>query len=407
MLEQMVEKFNKRVEKISRQSAATGLQSTLLAYEMLRDHYHHILQPRQPGELLTTHDGFAPSEILDAMDIRELNIEFLAYHCVHVCPEYIDFGEKWGISSDTCSSTRCEIGLVLAGNLPKPDFIVVETGTCENQLKTNAFLADYYGCPTYVINTPYYLTASSIRYYADQLRGFIGFLEELSGRRLDYDRLAETTHNFRRAYSFMRQLNELRKAVPCPIRGRDALRNIGIVLHAGHDSRTVEYFEGVCREAEERVQARQGVVPKERHRLLWCHTAPLFTDVFSFLEEEYGAVVVFDELSHVGPPADDSLGLLEGIAAEKIQYSWNGPAERRAQIVLDIAREYRVDACIHFDQWGCQIANGSAKMIRDALDAKLGIPTLTLEGDYMDFRVNSEEQIKTRLASFLEILPPR
>lgn len=400
----MVEKFNRRVSKLSHQTSATGLQSTRLAYEMIRDHYHRILQPRKPGEYLTTHDGFAPSEILDAMDIQELNIEFFAYHCVQVCPDYIDFGEKWGISSDTCSSTRCEIGLVLAADLPRPDFVVIETGTCENQLKTNTFLADYYGIPMYVLNTPYYLTPQSIRSYAEELRGFITFLENLTGKRLDWDRLEETNRRFRQAYASMRRLNELRQAVPSPIRGRDALRNIGIVLYAGHDLRTIEYFEGVCQEAEDRVRKGQGVVPQEKHRLLWCHTAPLFTDVFSFLEEEYGAVVVFDELSYIPPPIDEPLGLLEEIAAEKIQYSWNGPAERRVQTVLDLARRYKVDACILFDQWGCQIANGSTKMIRDVLDAELGVPTLILEGDYMDFRVNSEEQIKSKLASFLEIL---
>ena len=404
MLGQMVEKFGKRVEKLSRQTSATGLQSTRLAYEMIYDHYNRILQPRGSEEFLSTHDGFAPSEIMDAMDIQEFNIEFFAYHCVQDCLDYIDFAEKWGISSDTCSSTRCEIGLVMTANLPRPDFIVFETGACENQLKTNTFLAEHYGCPSYVLNTPYYLTPDSIRFYVEELRGFIAFLEKQTGKRLDWDRLAETNNRFRRAFASMRRLNELRKAVPCPIRGRDALRNIGIVLYAGHDLRTIEYFDGVCQEAEERVRKGQGVVPQEKHRILWCHTAPLFTDVFSFLEEEYGAVVVFDELSYVPPPMDESLDLLEEIAAEKIRYSWNGPAERRVKILLDIAREYKIDACVHFDQWGCQIANGSAKMVRDALEAELSIPTLILEGDYMDFRVNSEEQIKSKLVSFMEIL---
>jgi benzoyl-CoA reductase/2-hydroxyglutaryl-CoA dehydratase subunit BcrC/BadD/HgdB len=400
----MADKFDRRIQKLSRNSSITGLQSTKLAYEMIRDYYHHIAEPKRKGEFLTIHDGFVPSEILDAMDIKVVNLEFLAYHCVQMGPHYIDRAEKAGISSDTCSSCRAEIGLVLDGALPQPDFIIFETGTCENQFKANAFLADYFHCPLFVLNTPYYLTKDSIENYVEQLKELINSLEGFTGKKLDYGRLIETTSHFRRAFASMRELNELRKNVPCPIRGRDALRNIGIVMHAGHDLRTVEYFKEVCDEVRGRVNRGEGVVPKERYRLLWCHTAPLFTDIFTFLEQEYGAVVVFDELSYVGPPADESNGLLEGIAMEKIQYAWNGPAERRLQILLKIAEKYKIDACVHFNQWGCQIADGSAKMIRDTMEEKLGIPTLILEGDYMDFRINSEEQIKTKLASFMEVI---
>jgi benzoyl-CoA reductase/2-hydroxyglutaryl-CoA dehydratase subunit BcrC/BadD/HgdB len=404
MLDKMVDKFAKRIQKLSQNPSATGLQSTKLAYEMIRDYYHHIAHSKTAQEPLIIHDGFVPAEILDAMDIKVLNLEFLAYHCVQASPYYIDLAEKAGVSSDTCSSCRCEIGIVLDGSLPQPDFIIFETGTCENQFKTNAFLADYFHCPLFALNTPYYLDQSSVKSYVKELQELINFLEEITRKKLNYDRLQETSLRFRRAYASMRELNELRKAIPCPIRGRDALRNIGIVMHAGHDLRTVEYFEGVCEEVRRRVNRGEGVVPEERYRLLWCHTAPLFTDIFTFLEEEYGAVVVFDELSYVAPPADESLGLLESIAFEKIQYSWNGPAERRLQILLKIAEEYKIDAAIHFSQWGCQIADGSAKMIRDTLEERLGIPTLILEGDYMDYRINSEEQIKAKLAAFMDIL---
>lgn len=404
LLKEMAEKFDRRIQKLRQNPSVSGLQSTRLAYEMIRDYYRYLAEPKREGEFLTIHDGFIPSEILDAMDIRILNLEFLAYHCVQVCPHFIDRAEKAGISSDTCSSCRCEIGLVMDGGFPQPDFIIFETGTCENQFKTNAFLADYYHCPLFVINTPYYLNQTSIEYYVSELKELIDSLERFTCKKLDYDRVEETASRFRQAFASMRELNELRKAVPCPIRGRDALRNIGIIMHAGHDLRTVEYFQGVCEEVRARVVRGEGVVPKERYRLLWCHTAPLFTDIFTFLEEEYGAVVVFDELSYVGPPADESRGLLERIALEKIQYAWNGPAERRLQILLKIAEEYKIDACIHFSQWGCQIADGSAKLIRDAMEERLGIPTLILEGDYMDFRINSEEQIKAKLASFMDIL---
>jgi len=404
MLDRMAAKFHQRVEKLRHQPSVTGLKSTGLAYEMIRDYYLHLCQPKGEGEFLTIHDGFVPTEILAALDIKVLNLEFLAYHCVQNSPYYIDLAEKAGISSDTCSSCRCEIGIVLDGQLPRPDFIIFETGTCENQFKTNAFLADHFCCPLFALNTPYYLHESSLHNYVQELQDLIGFLEEFTGKKLDPARLQETSTRLQRAYDYMRELNELRKAIPCPIRGRDALRNIGIVMHAAHDPRTVEYFQGVCQEVRDRVRRGEGVVPEERYRLLWCHTAPLFTDIFTFLEEEYGAVVVFDELSYVGPAPDSARGLLERIAWEKIQYAWNGPAERRLQILLNIAQEYKVDAAIHFSQWGCQIADGSAKMIRDLLEERLGIPTLILEGDYMDYRINSEEQIKAKLASFMEVL---
>ena len=77
LLKEIVNKFDKRIQKLSQNPSATGLQSTRLAYEMIRDYYRHLAEPKRAGEFLTIHDGFIPSEILDAMEIKILNLEFL------------------------------------------------------------------------------------------------------------------------------------------------------------------------------------------------------------------------------------------------------------------------------------------------------------------------------------------
>jgi len=80
-----------------------------------------------------------------------------------------------------------------------------------------------------------------------------------------------------------------------------------------------------------------------------------------------------------------------------------GKIDNRVKVIINIAREYKIDGAVLFSHWGCRQSNGGARIIKDSLK-KLGIPTLVIDGDCVDRNNSSHGQIKTRMQGFLEIL---
>lgn len=102
---------------------------------------------------------------------------------------------------------------------------------------------------------------------------------------------------------------------------------------------------------------------------------------------------------------DRELEPLERIAQGHMRAAnWYGPIERRMQWVLEMCRDFKVDACVHFSQWGCRCTNPAASLVRDGLQKELGIPTLILEGDYMDARNYNQAEYEETLEQFVKMV---
>jgi benzoyl-CoA reductase/2-hydroxyglutaryl-CoA dehydratase subunit BcrC/BadD/HgdB len=171
------------------------------------------------------------------------------------------------------------------------------------------------------------------------------------------------------------------------------------------DDRAIAWVQMMRDELKARVDKGEGAVKGEKHRILWLQTAPLFLDVTKMLEDEFQAAIVLSELDDVGRRGEiQQEDPIEALARSALVISWNGLAQNRVNRVLHLAEEFKVDACIHFSQWGCKVASNSAGVIKDALEKELGIPTLILTGDYMDVRNYSENTYRTQFESLMEML---
>ncbi len=404
VLDRMVEKFQRRIDKLSLQSG-DGLKSTLLAYEVMRDYYLEGTRAKEEGRACTIYDGYAAQEVVSAMDVYSLNVEFLAYHMVHDCAKYVEVASSHGFATDMCTSTRMEAGIVIAEELPRPDFVVTSAITCDSCYKSCHFFAHYYDTPIFALDCPYNKTEENIRYYADEHRQLVKFLEEVTGQKFDIEKLRETEDRTYETYRLLKELLELRKAVPSPIRARDALRNMGITIMSRSKAKAFDYFKSLLAEVRDRVEKKQGVVENEKYRLLWLQTAPLFTDFFKVLEEEYGAVVVLDELSAIDWNEERTSDPFYDIAKRGMSNSWWGEmSENRTQTILKQAEDYKIDGCIHFLPWGCRVSSNAAGVIKDALMKEMGVPTLTLDSCYMDPNLFVESQVKAKMEGFIEIM---
>ncbi|MGQ9473226.1 MAG: 2-hydroxyacyl-CoA dehydratase family protein [Candidatus Caldatribacteriaceae bacterium] len=77
--------------------------------------------------------------------------------------------------------------------------------------------------------------------------------------------------------------------------------------------------------------------------------------------------------------------------------------EERINRIIQWCREYQAEGVIQFNQWGCCQSQGMNVLLHNKLRQQ-GIPLLFLDGDHLDRRHHSEEQWRTRLEAFAEML---
>jgi benzoyl-CoA reductase/2-hydroxyglutaryl-CoA dehydratase subunit BcrC/BadD/HgdB len=94
------------------------------------------------------------------------------------------------------------------------------------------------------------------------------------------------------------------------------------------------------------------------------------------------------------------------MAERLVRNSYNGPAARRANHILELCRQTHADGAVIFCHWGCKETAGAAQLIRRTLE-RAGFPALVLDGDGCDRANCMEGQLSTRMSAFLEMLRAR
>jgi benzoyl-CoA reductase/2-hydroxyglutaryl-CoA dehydratase subunit BcrC/BadD/HgdB len=137
---------------------------------------------------------------------------------------------------------------------------------------------------------------------------------------------------------------------------------------------------------------------------MWLQNRIQFrTSLEQVLAEEFGAVVVADELNDVTWDAVDPDDPYEGIARRALSFPLMLSPQRRVEHLAEMVRRHDIDGVINPCHWGCRQGTGTRGMIQEGLRAH-GVPVLNLEVDCVDQRNYSEGQLRTRLEAFVEML---
>jgi benzoyl-CoA reductase/2-hydroxyglutaryl-CoA dehydratase subunit BcrC/BadD/HgdB len=357
--------------------------------------------------LVVWNNAFAPIELLHGLDLVPCHPESLAALAAKLghSRQAITCAEAGGYSPDTCSFYRCAMGLDMEGLIPRPDVIVSTSYLCDGSVKFFYNISQLYGCEYYLLDIPYHNSKKAIRYLASQLEELASIIVKKQKKSLDLDKLVKALRLSNEAREYMLKINQLRRAVPCPLSGSDAIGYVLDMYFFGFGSETgVRFFKTLYEELKTSVDFGQGAVAEEKYRLLWLHhIRPYYpNEIISYLEA-MGASVCFGEANHVywEPLAVDKP--FESLAAKMLSNPGGGPLERRSDLALELAQRYDVNGVIHFSHWGCRQSCGGEYIIRDLMRQK-GVPMLILDGDGTDSRNYSREQTKLRLQAFLEML---
>lgn len=348
---------------------------------------------------------FVPYEILNSMSVSGMFIEFFGAMLAGtgMSSKYLDLSESKGFSTDSCSYHRTIIGAAMDGLLPEPDVLIGASIPCNGGVKALKRIGEIFNKDVFILNIPIDITTDAVDYLTDQFEQMIEYIENETGRKLDYDKLKKTIKYNNQAREYLIELNNLCKNVPSPANSNDLKNFIIYVLLQGTEE-SVEVAKLFRDEFKFRIENGLTGLSKEKFRLMWIQNRIQFkTDILRVLEENYGAKIVIDELNHIWWEPMDENQPLRSLAKRIITHPIVGPADRRLEVITQLAQAYKIDGAVNPAHWGCRQSAGARVLFKDALQ-KIGIPLIHLDVDCVDQRNYAPGQIMTRLEAFLEML---
>ncbi len=410
--------------------------SMLRQKAMTEGHYKRLAQAKETGKKVVY--TFVPgnlTELLLAFDVLPVlpEINALQSGMRKRSGEYIAEAERQGHSEDVCTYVKCDIGMLLEGNvgptgelLPEPDLLLLSYTGCFTFLKWFELLRERYDCPVAMLHVPYQsqgeIEPGMVEYVVEQIQTeVIPKLEEITGRKYDEDRVRELLGHSARAEDDLVAVLESAKHRPSPIDSYfGGVYYIGPLFTAFRGTlEAVEYYAQLRRETEERVRRGLGPITpagemsEERFRLVvegppnWTH----FHQFWSMFHEQ-GAVVVASTYTKVGGLYDrgfrhDPSRPLETLAEYCLGCYTNLSLPARVDMIADYVNDYEADGFLINSVKSCNsFSAGQLVMLRE-VEERCGKPGAFIETDLVDPRYFSASNVKNRIESYFQMLDQR
>ncbi len=350
----------------------------------------------------------------------------------------LEASERSGYARDLCSYMRNYWGSIIlneylwGGPFPKPDFIW-QDHICCSHAKWYQVVCDLEpGIPHYCIDVAVGPAAeindNKLEYLVGQMHDGIEWLERVTGRTYDDDKLIEAVHTECRSTSLWAQVCSLNKAIPAPLEEKTmySLYVLGTLMK--HSKIVADFYEELRDEVKERVENQIAAIPNERCRLMSDTQPPWgFLSLFRYLEQ-FGAVSVgslytFGLIGMWEDKPDGSWGprttpLEQGIEikdrdhALRVLAEWNlhkpewqhfYSPHLKTDMMVRIAKEWSLDGILLHYNRGCEgLSVGIAENRLGLLEA--GFPVMTFEGNMGDEREFDMARTKARIDTFMETL---
>ena len=277
-----------------------GKASQTLYYQMLADYYTRIRNAHAEGKLLASHTVFFPTEILYAMDIVPMHTETTAWLIASFLkeqPELLAKGAELGLAPEICSPHRCVAGIFGLNAIPRPDVILWSNLICDNTAKSGELMMELSHSPGFFLDNPFQNSPEELKYLTGELEDMVRFLEEKSGKKMNWNKLAESIARTNQEIALYREIDELRKAVPSPMSISGYLSLLSADYLFPGQPEAIQYLTQLRDELKNMVQQGKGAVSNERFRLMTLFLSPMhLTGYLAGLFEEYGAVSAVEPL---------------------------------------------------------------------------------------------------------------
>jgi len=405
--------------------------------QMLAKHFMELSQVRETGRKVAY--TFVPgnlTELVYTFDMLPVypEINALQSGMRKKSEEYIREAEDMGYSEDICSYVKCDIGMMLQGNigptgqqLPSPDLLLLSYTGCFVFMKWFENLRHLYpDAEVAMLHIPYQeagrIEPDAVRYIKEQLVSeVIPKFKKVSGKKFDLDKLGAKLDLAAQAEDLLVDVFDSARHRPSPIDAYfGGVYYIGPIFTAFRGSEDcIDYYRELKQEVDYRVEHKlgpitpEGYLEKERFRLVvegppnWTH----FRDFWKMFYD-LGAVFVGSSYTRVGGVYDDGFrhsadDPLASLAKYCLGCYTNRNLPQRIDMLEKYITEYKADGFLVNSIKSCNsFSAGQLVMMRD-LEERLQVPVGFIETDLVDPRYYSFSNIKNRLDSFFQMLEQR
>ncbi|HMF32867.1 MAG TPA: 2-hydroxyacyl-CoA dehydratase family protein [Candidatus Lokiarchaeia archaeon] len=405
--------------------AARGLKNLIEGYGMACLEADRV---QQPTAWIT---AGAPVEVLYTQDVFPLHPENAA--CVagagKISLPYIEEAESQGFSRDLCSYFKTNVGAttlltqngyitnqadLTKGAISKPTMMIPGGAICDTHVKWFQTQARRMNVPIFPIDVPHLVSGEDDRMddYADyveaQMWDLTEFIEKHTGNAFDKQKFEEVLRRSDELCEYWHKIYELRKNIPCPVGFMDTLAAIfPLVVLPGIRHPVINpilFYKRFFKEAEQRVADGYGAIENEQYRLLFEGIPFWYAIRFIRMVESYNAVICFEPYTLAfGPRKPVGTGIHD-IAKIMIHHFYNLNLETRVKEFSRVINEWHIDGCLLHNNLSCRPSATGMYDLKERLMQETGTPSLILDCDMNDPRAYSDEQMRMRIESFLEVL---
>jgi benzoyl-CoA reductase/2-hydroxyglutaryl-CoA dehydratase subunit BcrC/BadD/HgdB len=388
---------------------------------LITDHYNSAREIELTREKpIAWASTLAPSEILWAMDFCVQYPE--AYAATsgarHVAHGHCEITEQRGYERHLCTYCRNSIGATigqLEGRevfepLARPDFLLVTNNTCILITKWWEHLSHYWKVPLINIDCPVLLPGmdekEAVQHVKRQLVDLIKFLEEFTGKKLDYDKLQEIVAHAKNSSDNYREMLNKNKSVPAPATYFDIMGHNFPNLVLRYKPEAAEHYRLLNHELDQRIA--EGVVPfaNPKYRIYW-DGLPYWFAIRQLSEKlkslgmclitsTYFEIFAFDKL--------DPDRALDSLAETVATAYFSRSVDYKAKFTEQVFKDYQLDAGVFAYAMSCKPGSITMRYVSDYVQNKLGVPMTMIEGDLVDETFYNAERNNMKLETLAEML---
>jgi benzoyl-CoA reductase/2-hydroxyglutaryl-CoA dehydratase subunit BcrC/BadD/HgdB len=392
--------------------------------KLMADHFYDLDRAMKDGHpKVAWCTSVGPAELLRAMGFL---VYFPENHgamlgATRMATDTIPAANAIGYSPDICSYLTSDIGAFLQNRtplsdaykgidtIPKPDVLVFNTNQCREVQDWLAWYGRHWSKP--VVGVECYkgvgeVTDVHVEGIAGQFEAMVPALEEVSGEKLDIDRLRETVRLSRQCSDLWKEVLETATAKPSPITFFDSTIHMAPAVVMRGTQTAIDYYNELLSELKARVDEGVAAVEGERLRLYWegmpiwgrlRDLATLFLELRScVVASTYANSWIFTALDGDDPFRSMARAYTELFIVRSDPY--------KEKYLDEMIETFSVDGILFHDSKTCPANTNCRYGMAQRIQERLGVPSITISGDLNDLRCYSDEQAKTQIEAFVEQL---
>ncbi len=323
-----------------------------------------------------------------------------------------EYAEGMGYSSSMCSYSR--INLAYADlkkceelEIPFPEFLLCCNNICNCMIKWYENLSLELNVPLILIDIPHLdereCGPDRVKYIRAQFDDCIAKLEEITGKKMDYEKLKSVMDVSQRSSRAWLRAVGFMSETPSPFSGFDIFNNMAVACVGRGTVEAAEAFELLADEYEANAKEGKSTFKgEEKYRILFEGIACWANLSFTYKALQRRGINL--TASIYGPAFSFLYSNLDELMAAYAYVPNCNCFERELEMRVDAAKTNKVDGAIFHVNRSCRNWSGALYEMERQFAEQTGVPTVSFDGDQSDPRSFSEAQYETRIAALTEIM---